>query len=853
MRRFVCALALLGAWSVPAPCRAQGGSEDAGTAFERLTYSSYRPAGWDLYLYSAPGSEPTRLTDHPALDYDATFSPDGRWIVFTSERGGNPSLYVLDRDAADPPRLLVRSDAMQDQAALSPDGRWMAFVSTHGGDADVYLLPFSPDSTIDIAGATNLTNHPGGDFRPAFSPDGTRIAFSSDRDGTFSRDPTFPFVVRHEGDVYVVNVDGSGLERVTATTGWAGSPTWSDDGESLVFYGQQDERLPYRLFEVRLGDGEIRPVGPDDRPALSSVLDAGSRIAFLTWEQQGSTRRWRVAGPGDDGELRILSDLAMDCLNPDIHRPTGAMVCHGGPPDAGETVASFPGPLPVAGSPHPFVLGDRTVELSGMRHAFTTPPDPLRREVLVRETPRRISFATETGDGPSVLLDLEEIAGMPDGVISHLRYSHDGEWVTFTVGPFGGPPSADADVWRVRTDGTDLTNLTPDTPGNDGLAEFSADGSRFVFRSGRTGNFDIHLADADGSNVRNLTSHPASETFPAISPRGDQVAFASDREGMLDEATGRRTFDVYTLDLEPDGTPGELRRITRNASQDAHVGYSPDGEWLVYASGQAGLADEAPLVQEVLFNPQLYGEIYAYHLRERTTVRLTHNKWEDGAPVWVPAARETARAPVAGALAEIIEAEGAQAAAVRYGQLRASGGGRYRLGEGGLHRLAQRYLRDGRVEAADATLQLVMLLQPNALRPLLEHAEMLLLRGDTAAAVRRYREVLSRHPEHLRAEWALLRAGAEAHVDLPPERLAGYAGDYGDPPFNASVTADGARLLIELPGAPRPFPLLPVSDTRFYVDGLPQPLQIRIVLEDDGAVGAIEVRQQGFAATFPRK
>jgi Tol biopolymer transport system component len=826
---------------------------DRGEPLERLTYSSYRPAGWDLYLYGSPGTEPRRLTDHPALDYEAAFSPDGRWIVFTSERDGNPSLYVLDLEAEDPPRLLVRSHAMQDQAALSPDGRRLAFVSTHGGDADIYLLPFVPDSTQDVSDAVNLTDHPGGDFRPAFSPDGMRIAFSSDRDGAFSRDPTFPFVVRHEGDIYVVNVDGSGLQRVTDSPGWDGSPAWSDDGKSLLFYSERDERLPYRLHQVRLEGGEVRPIGPADRPGLSPVLGGNGSVVFATWTEQGPAKRWQAVALGADGEVHEASDPAMDCLGPSIHRGSGAMVCHGGPPLTGETVASFPGPLLVAGSPGRFTMGDRTVALSGVRHAFTTPPDPSRGELLVREAPRRISFATETGEGPSGLLDLDEIAGVAGGVISHMRYTHDGEWVTFTVGPFGGPPTADADVWRVRTDGSGLTNLTPNTPGNDGLAEFSADGSRFVFRSGRTGNFDIFLADADGSNVRNLTDHPASETFPAFSPRGDQVAFVSDRNGVLDEATGRRTFDVYTLDLEPDGTPSALRQITRNAAQEGHVGYSPDGEWLVYASGKAGLADEAPLVQEVLFNPQMYGEIYAYNLRDRTTVRVTHNKWEDGAPVWAPPARGQARPPVADVLRELIEGEGADAAAARYRELEAAGPDRYRLGEGGLYRLAHRYLGEGREDVADETFRLIALLQPASLRPHLEQAGTLLARGDTAAAVARYREVLARDPEHLRAEWALLRAGVVAEVDVAPDVLAGYAGNYGDPPFNASISFDGARLLIELPGAPAAFPLVPVSDTRFYAGQLPQPLQIRFVPGDDGGTQAIEVKQEGFAATFVRR
>ena len=65
------------------------------------------------------------------------------------------------------------------------------------------------------------------------------------------------------------------------------------------------------------------------------------------------------------------------------------------------------------------------------------------------------------------------------------------------------------------------------------------------------------------------------------------------------------------------------------------MAFSPDGEWLVFASERGGINDEEPLVQEIFFGPQMYGEIYAYRLRDGELIRLTHNKWEDGAPFWV--------------------------------------------------------------------------------------------------------------------------------------------------------------------------------------------------------------------------
>ena len=94
---------------------------------------------------------------------------------------------------------------MEDQAAFSPDGASLAFVSTQSGNADIYLLPFRPDTTQSMAAATNLTNDPGGDFRPDFSPDGSLLAFSTDRDTPVYGHPIFSFTRQREGEIYVMD------------------------------------------------------------------------------------------------------------------------------------------------------------------------------------------------------------------------------------------------------------------------------------------------------------------------------------------------------------------------------------------------------------------------------------------------------------------------------------------------------------------------------------------------------------------------------------------------------------------------------------------------------------------------
>ena len=99
----VCA-AIAACGDAPAPGGDSAGSAPAGNAAsappragnERIVYSSLRPGNWDIFYFARAGASPRRLTDHPGLDYDAALSPDGRWVVFTSERRGNPDLYALE-------------------------------------------------------------------------------------------------------------------------------------------------------------------------------------------------------------------------------------------------------------------------------------------------------------------------------------------------------------------------------------------------------------------------------------------------------------------------------------------------------------------------------------------------------------------------------------------------------------------------------------------------------------------------------------------------------------------------------------------------------------------------------------
>jgi len=190
-----------------------------GAAPQKIVFARVFPNEGQVGLYIAArdGSGERLLLGSTGIDYDPVWSPDGRSIVFTSDREGSADLFRVAADGTGLERL-TDHPAYDDQAAFSPDGKQLAFVTTRAsGFANVW--------TLDIASrrAKPLTSGNGGDYRPAWSPDGQWIAFASSRGSTM----TFAHG-RWEhlqlADIYVIHPDGTGLKRVGDHGNFCGSP-----------------------------------------------------------------------------------------------------------------------------------------------------------------------------------------------------------------------------------------------------------------------------------------------------------------------------------------------------------------------------------------------------------------------------------------------------------------------------------------------------------------------------------------------------------------------------------------------------------------------------------------------------
>src|SRR5262245_57320457 len=154
----------------------------AETPAYTIAFASFAPLNAEIFVAAADGSDPRPFLPSPAQDWNASFSADGSWIVFTSTRNGSADIYRAHPDGSGLERL-TDDPAFDDQAALSPDGRRLPFVSTRGGQTDIWTLD------LRTRAVARLTRDAGGNFRPAWSPDGGWIAFSSDRDSLGVRRP----------------------------------------------------------------------------------------------------------------------------------------------------------------------------------------------------------------------------------------------------------------------------------------------------------------------------------------------------------------------------------------------------------------------------------------------------------------------------------------------------------------------------------------------------------------------------------------------------------------------------------------------------------------------------------------
>jgi Tol biopolymer transport system component/DNA-binding winged helix-turn-helix (wHTH) protein len=253
-------------WRVPAsghgnPVRLAFASEDAyGVAVSplahRLAYGreTYSASLWKVPIVSDAGEKPVRVTTTTRWDLFPSYSPDGKRIVFQSNRSGVHEIWVCDADGSNAVPLTSFGRGWSGSPRWSPDGGTIVFDSNAGGNWEIWTIH------SDGGGPVRLTTNPADDVRPSWSRDGQWIYFASTRTG--------------QDEIWKMRNDGSSETQVTTGGGWAAYE--SADGRNLYYKGLGDEAP---LWKVPVEGGTPTKVTNVVRDSIFAPTERGVYFA----------------------------------------------------------------------------------------------------------------------------------------------------------------------------------------------------------------------------------------------------------------------------------------------------------------------------------------------------------------------------------------------------------------------------------------------------------------------------------------------------------------------------------------------------------------------------------------------
>ncbi len=255
-------------------------------------------ANKEIYVMDWDGFGPAKITSHNSLALSPAWSNKGDKIAYTGypmhevEKVRNADLFIYDLASAK--RFLVSyRKGMNSGANFLPGDNYLLLTLSKDGNPDIYKM------TADGKSLTQLTRGPNRamNVEPAVSPDGTKIAFSSDRAG--------------RPHVFVMNLDGSNPKRVTFAGQYNASPSWSPDGKTIAFAGHDKEH--FDIFTMSADGSNLKRM-TDSRKANGKAANNegpswspdGRHIMFAS-DRTGSYQLY-VVSPDGTNERRITED-----------------------------------------------------------------------------------------------------------------------------------------------------------------------------------------------------------------------------------------------------------------------------------------------------------------------------------------------------------------------------------------------------------------------------------------------------------------------------------------------------------------------------------------------------------------
>jgi eukaryotic-like serine/threonine-protein kinase len=461
-------------------------------------------------------------------------------------------LRPADRTSRGSERLftqLTTQSGRKQFPSISSDGKWILYDGNQSGNSEIYLQSVGGHNPI------NLTkDSPDADTQPAFSPDGERIAFRSERQG---------------GGIFVMGRTGESVRRITD---FGYTPAWSPDGTQLVFATATPDvfaMAPSQLWIVTIASGERRRLSDVDgiQPSWSPH---GNRIAYWAVVAQGRVEGQRdiyTIGAQGGAAVPVTSDAAID-WDP-VWSADGRYLYFSS--NRGGSMNLWR-----------VAIEEKSGRVLGQPEPLTT-PSAFAGHLTASATGTHIAYASFERTAPIQRVSFDPVAGTttatPATVVGGTRFlssvapSPDGQWLTYySIGN-------QLDVLISRSDGTGERELTHD-PANDRNPQWSRDGRQILIYTNRSGKGQIWSINPDGSQLRQLTFAPEGlESYNIWSPDGSHILYVGHG------ADYDKMFAFEPARSWKDQTPETFSRVIQPGVVFNPFSWSPDGTRL-FGNGQ---------------------------------------------------------------------------------------------------------------------------------------------------------------------------------------------------------------------------------------------------------------------------
>ena len=205
-----------------------------GVAETQIAFLSRDNQNTEIYSVDFDGHNSKKITNDNTLNLTPAWSPNGRWLIYTSYAGNNPDLIMIDRHNKSPRRTLLHMSGLNAAPSWSPVDDRLCLVLSKDENSEIYILENNRK-------LRRLTRHFSIDTSPTWSPDGKKIAFTSDRSG------------RGAPQIYIMDAllgDKAGVQRISFSSSYNDNPAWSPNGDKIAYTARVGRQFQIKIYNL---------------------------------------------------------------------------------------------------------------------------------------------------------------------------------------------------------------------------------------------------------------------------------------------------------------------------------------------------------------------------------------------------------------------------------------------------------------------------------------------------------------------------------------------------------------------------------------------------------------------------